>query len=204
MNLAPRDLGPQQGTPGILALPTSWGSVGGALLLLGTLLTAFLDGGALGRRLEQASEEQASLAAELARRQQNAEAIESGRARISELEVSRARLLRWEEEKLLVSELLRGLALQVGSDVIIEELRREGGRIFIVGRTGAGSSAVAAAARSLGRVDRLQGLNLQWVEQIEDIRLPAGQRFSLAGAVRYFSPPPNGFGLTEPPVEAGS
>ena len=97
MNIAPRDPGPQRRAAGLFALPASWGSLGGAVLLLGTLVASFVDGRALGRRLERASEEQASLGAELARRQRNSEAIESGRARISALEVSRARLLRWEE-----------------------------------------------------------------------------------------------------------
>lgn len=190
MNLAPESGRRRGRSAGLPTLSTRVGRLGGGLVLAASLSGVFFELRSVGRRLERANEARERLSQQLGDRERAIESVRAARARIAELRQDRSRLVRWDEERLLLPELLRGLSLQVTDDVVLEELRREGVQIIIVGRTGSGSDAVAAATGRLGRVDRLQNLNLRWVERIEEGQAGFGQRFSLAGALRYSSGDP--------------
>ena len=174
----------------------------GALALGGSLLLAFLDGRSLGARLLAAEEQRDLLALRIAERERAGERLEADRAELAALRVAERRLARWDEERFLLPELLRGLSLGVTDRVVLEELRREGARLRLTARADSADS-VAEAARTLSRLDRVRGLELLWVEQLEDSPTGTDQRFALAGGFRYNTREPDPFEVVGPVEDGG-
>lgn len=172
-------------------------ALAGTLLLGASVVFAFLETRSLDSRLRAAQAERDRLTRILAEREGTAERLEADRAELEALRVTERRLARWDEERFLLPELLRSLSLGVAEGVILEQLRREGGRLWITGRADS-AAAVSEAAERLSRLDRLQALDLLWVERVEDAPAGMDQRFSLAGVLRYRSREPEPFGVVAP------
>ena len=202
MNLLPRERGRRRSRLRGPGIPARMVSLAGSLFVGGSLLGAFLEVRSLDARLLESVAERDRLGQLIAEREGAEERLRSGREQLRELRAAARRLARWDEERFLLPELLRGLSLGVNDAVVLEELRREGSRIRITGRAES-AEAVAEAVRGLSRLDRLEGLELLWVEQQEEGVGRTGQRFSLACGLRYNSREPDPFEVVAPVEGAG-
>ena len=169
-----------------------------AAVLAGTLLVAlplsliFWEVHTLELRTQAARSERDRLAARAAEREGAEERLRADRERLAALRVTEGRLARWDEERFLLPELLRGLSDAVPDAVVLEEIRREGPNLRITGQ-GASAAVVAEAARAFSGLERIRETELLWVEQVEDALGGTGQRFSLAGGLHYTSREPEPF-----------
>ncbi len=197
MNLLPRENARRSRPKSPPGPPHRTGFLAGVLLLAGTALLAFWEDRSLGRRILAAQEEGDRLTQQIAEHEGAGDRLAAARELLSDLQASERRLARWDEERFLFPELLRGLAVGVSEEVVLEELRREGSRIWITARTGSADS-VAEAARALTRLDRLHALELLWVERVEDSPAAGGQRFALGGELQFHSREPGPFAVVIP------
>lgn len=162
-----------------------------ALLLVSVASALVLESRSLQTAARSAEAERARFEERISAREGTAARLRADRRRLKELHARERRLLRWDEERAVLPELLRGLSRRVADEVVFEEFRRRNARIWITGRvTTAGPVSEATADLSL--VDRVLGLELLWVERAPDTG--AGQRFSLSGEIRYNSAEPDAYG----------
>ena len=192
MNLLPA------ATSGRWKTPRSSGFSARTVFLPGTLLVGLSlsligwEVHSLERRSQAARSARDRLSALAAERDGAAERLRADRERLAHLLVAEGRLSRWDEERFLLPELLRGLALAVPDEVVLEEIRREGSNLRITGE-GDSAATIAEAAGAFSRLERVRDLELLWVEQVEGMSGSIRQRFSLSGGLRYTSRDPEPF-----------
>ena len=182
MNLVPAD--ERSGPSGARRVGRpSRAAASGALALAAAVAAALaVEGRALAKRAAAAEADRAALAASLADLERAARTLESDRETLRSLHARERRLLRWDEERSAPAALLRGLARRVTDEVVFEELRRAGAQVWITGRVSTGD-ALSAGTEELSRAGRIETLELLWVERAEESA--AGQRFAVAGEIRY-------------------
>lgn len=175
-------------------LPSKPSTIVAALALVTVAAALGLESRSLGSRARTAEAERARLAERISAREGAAARLLADRRRLRELHARERRLLRWDEERGVLPELLRGLSRRVAAEVVFEEFRRRQERIWITGRVTPAAS-VSEATSDLARVDRVLTLELLWVERAPDAGL--GQRFSVSGEIRYNSAEPDSPGTLE-------
>lgn len=182
----PRDMRPAGGSRS-----RRFGVLTAGLFLGSSLALVGMEVRSLNRRLQAARIERDRLVEENAEREHSREQVRSAQAQLARLRAIEGRLARWQEDRLVLPDLLRGLSAVLPDVVVLEAFRREGPELRITGR-GDSAAAVTEAAAALSRLERVRDLELLWVEQVEGATGAAEQRFSLAGAVRYGTrePPP--------------
>lgn len=174
--------------------PSKPSTILAAVALVTVAAALGLESRSLGRQTRTAEAERARLAERISAREGAAARLLADRRRLRDLHARERRLLRWDEERGVLPELLRGLSRRVAEEVVFEEFRRREDRIWITARvTPAGS--VSAATSDLARADRVLTLELLWVERAPEAGL--GQRFSVSGEIRYNSAEPDSPGLLE-------
>ncbi len=177
-----------------------WRVRGAALpLLAGTGLVALSTLVAItdARRLDTRHRAESAVAGQIETRIADLEGLASqiaeDRRHLERLHIVSGRLERWDEERYVLPDLLRELALEIGDGVVLENLSRRGDELVITGRTGSTGAARSAAERFAG-MDRVRTLTLQYVERGGggDVRatMLGDHRFSLAGALRFNSREP--------------
>ncbi len=196
MNLLPGDL-PRRRHRGRTAIPGGAPAITGACILGASVAAAWLEFASLETRLASAATERDLLSGQISGREREEEQHAADRERLEALRAVERRLARWDEERFLLPELLHLLSLGAPDEVVLEEVRREGAEIWITGRASA-PGAVAAAVRGWERLGRLEDLEILWVEQADDPSGAGGERFSLAGRVRYASRDPDPFEVVAP------
>ena len=173
----------------------------GAGLTLFALSLGLYEAGSVDRRLTEADEARSAVDQAIAELEGSRARLAEGREALARLETEERRLARWDEERFVLPQLLRELALRIATGVVLEELRREGRGIWITGRAGSGDQ-VSSATRSVAGIDRFRTVDLLWVERAEDLPAPANQRFAISGDIRFNSREPEPFALVEPAQEA--
>lgn len=182
MNLVPADERSGRPAAGRAGRPSRAAAFGGLALLAVVTAALTVEGRVLSGRSADAEADRAALAARLAELEQAARTLESDRETLRALHARERRLLRWDEERSAPGALLRGLARRVTDEVVFEELRRENAQVWITGRVSSGE-ALSAGTEELSRAGRIETLELLWVERAEESA--AGQRFAVAGEIRY-------------------
>lgn len=157
-----------------------------------TLAVIGLDVHSLTTRLESARTERDGLRVLAAERHGLEERLVRDRERLRQLRVEEARLARWDEERFLLPELLRALAVGIPDTVVLEAVRRDGAELRVTGRAGS-AAVVARTLEALLETDRMGGLELLWVEQAGEAVDAAEHRFAFAGPLRYASREPAPF-----------
>ena len=161
-----------------------------------TLAMIGLDTHVLHTRLEGARAERDRLGTLIAEREGREERLVADRDRLRQLRVAEGRLARWDEERFLLPELLRGLSVAVPDAVVLEGVRRDGPDFRVTGR-GVSASVVAKAVDALSEMERVRDLELLWVEQVDGAAGGEEQRFALAGSLRFASREPQPFERVE-------
>ena len=196
MNLLPaearqsRTPGERAGAPGRVRI--FWRTLPIAL----TLAMIGLDVNVLRTRLEGARSDRDRLGTLIGEREGLEERLVADRERLRQLRVAEGRLARWDEERFLLPELLRGLSVAIPDAVVLEEIRREGPDFRVTGR-GDSASVVARAVDALSGMERVRDLELLWVERVDGAAGLEEQRFALAGALRFASREPQPFETVE-------
>ena len=196
MNLLPaaarqdRTSGKRAGASGRVRI--FWGTLAIAL----TLAMIGFDVNVLRTRLHGARSDRDRLGALIAEREGLEERLVADRERLRELRVAEGRLARWDEERFLLPELLRGLSVAVPGAVVLEEVRREGPDFRVTGR-GDSASVVAKAVDAFSGMERVGDLELLWVERVDGAAGGEEQRFALAGSLRFASREPQPFETVE-------
>lgn len=175
-------------------LPSKPATIVAALALVAVAAALGVESRSLGRQARSAEGERARLAERIAAREGAAARLAADRRRLGDLHARERRLLRWDEERGVLPELLRGLSRRVAAEVVFEDFRRRQERIWITGRV-APAGSVSEATSDLARADRVLTLELLWVERAPDAGL--GQRFSVSGEIRYNSAEPDSPGGPE-------
>lgn len=192
MNLLPADAGQPRkrvGRPGVRGRARTVGSVFLASL---TLAVIGLDVRSLTVRLESARIERDRLRILAAERRGLEERLLRDRDRLRRLRVEEGRLARWDEERFLLPELLRALSAAIPEAVVLEAVRRDGSDLRVTGRADS-AAAVARTLEALVETERMDGLELLWVEHAGETADSAEQRFAFAGLLRYASRDPEPF-----------
>ena len=192
MNLLPRDSGRPGGPAGKGVAKARFRIVWGVLVAGLVLAGIGLDVRSLNARLGRARAERDRLLVLRAERESRQERLLADRERLRQLRVEEARLARWDEERFVLPELLRALSGAIPDGVVLEAVRRDGAGLRLTGYAGS-APAVARTLEALSESERLRELELLWVEQAGDPSGPAGQRFALAGSLRYASREPEPF-----------
>lgn len=182
MNLVPSD--ERGGRPAArrVGRPSRAAALGACALLAAVAAALAMEGRVLAKRAAAAEADRAALAASLDELERAARTLASDRETLRALHARERRLLRWDEERAAPAALLRGLARRVTDEVVFEELRRANGQVWITGRVSAGD-ALSAGTEELSRAGGIETLELLWVERAEESA--AGQRFAVAGEIRY-------------------
>lgn len=193
MNLVPAD--ERSGRPAArrAVRPSRPAALGALALLTAAAGALSWEGRLLAQRADAAEADRAALAARLAEMERAARTLESDRETLRALHARERRLLRWDEERSAPGALLRGLARRVTDEVVFEELRRANGQVWITGRVSTGD-ALSAGTEELSRAGPIETLELLWVERAEESA--AGQRFAVAGEIRYETAAPEDRDLT--------
>ena len=182
------------GRPGLPSAPGLLAGVILAILVAGALL---LEARILAVRGSAEEAERDSLAREIEERRVAAARLEREREELADIRRAERRLLRWDEERGLLPELLRGLARRVSEEAVFEELRRDEDRFWITGRIASGV-ALSEATAGLAEADRVETLELLWVQRAEGDLGGGHQRFALTGRLRFNTPTPERFVVVEP------
>ena len=170
---------------------------GGGMLFAGlTLAVIGLDARSLGTRLEEARSERERLRTLVAEQEHREERLRDDRERLRQLRVTEGRLVRWNEERSLLPELLGGLSAAIPDVAVLESVRRAGPDLRVTGRAGS-AAAVTRTLEALSALERVDQLELLWVEQADTTTEAAEQRFAFAGSLRYRSPEPGPFERVE-------
>ncbi len=196
MNLLPADPR-QRGKPGTrVGAPGRGRILWGALVVGLTLAVIGVDVHVLETRLQSARADRNRLGTQIAEREGEKARLVAGRERLRELRVAEGRLARWDEERFLLPELLRGFSLAVPAAVVLEEVRREGPEFRVTGRANS-AATVASALDAFSRMERVRDVELLWVERVDAVDGAEEQRFALAGSLRYASREPQPFDRVE-------
>ena len=164
-----------------------------AVLVAASVLAVIgLDVHSLKARRERARTERDRLLVLSAEQTDLEERLSADRERLGQLRTTEGRLARWDEERFVLPELLRALSDALPAEVVLEAVRREGAALRVTGRAGS-ASLVARTLEALSETERIQDLELLWVEQANPVAGPAEQRFALAGSLRYASGEPEPF-----------
>lgn len=164
-----------------------------AVLVAASVLAVIgLDVHSLKARRERARTERDRLLVLSAEQTDLEERLSADRERLGQLRTTEGRLARWDEERFVLPELLRALSDALPAEVVLEAVRREGAALRVTGRAGS-ASLVARTLEALSETERIQDLELLWVEQANPVAGPAEQRFALAGSLRYASREPEPF-----------
>ena len=162
------------------------------LVAVSALAVIGLDVHSLKARRERARTERDRLLALSEEQTDLEERLSADRERLRQLRTTEGRLARWDEERFVLPELFRALSGALPAEVVLEAVRREGAALRVTGRAGS-ASLVARTLEALSETERIQDLELLWVEQANPVAGPAEQRFSLAGSLRYASREPEPF-----------
>ncbi|MCY4628173.1 MAG: PilN domain-containing protein [Acidobacteria bacterium] len=192
MNLLPA----HPGRPGRLVGQAGGGRrfpmVWAVLVAVSALAVIGLDVHSLNARRERARTERGRLLVLSEEQTDLEERLSADRERLRQLRTTEGRLARWDEERFVLPELFRALSGALPAGVVLEAVRREGGALRVTGRAGS-ASLVARTLEALSETERIQDLELLWVEQANPVAGPAEQRFALAGSLRYASREPEPF-----------
>lgn len=192
MNLLPGDSG-RPGSPAREGVAKARFRIVWGVLVAGLVLAGIgLDIRSLNARLGRARAERDRLLVLRAERESQQERLLANRERLRQLRVEEARLARWDEERFVLPELLRVLSGAIPDGVVLEAVRRDGAGLRLTGYAGS-APVVARTLEALSESERMRELELLWVEQAGDPSGPAGQRFALAGPLRYASREPEPF-----------
>lgn len=161
-----------------------------------TLALIGFDVRSLRNRLENLRSERSRILQRTAEREALEGRVRADREKLRQLQVTERRLARWDEERFLIPELLLELSTAVPDTVVVEAVRREGPALRVTGRASS-SAIVARTLEALSRMERVDRLELLWVERTEAASDPNEQRFALAGSVRYASREPERFEQVE-------
>ena len=171
-------------------------TVGSVFLTALTLAVIGLDVRSLTTRLESARLERDRLRVLAAEQRDLEERLLRDRDRLRQLRVEEGRLARWDEERFLLPELLRALSAAIPEAVVLEAVRRDGSDLRVTGRAGS-AAAVTRTLEALLETERMDGLELLWVEHAGETADYADQRFAFAGSLRYASRDPEPFERVE-------
>ena len=162
------------------------------LVAVSALAVIGLDVHSLKARRERARTERGRLLVLSEAQTDLEERLSADRERLRQLRTTEGRLARWDEERFVLPELFRALSGALPAEVVLETVRREGAALRVTGRAGS-ASLVARTLEALSETERIQDLELLWVEQANPVAGPAEQRFALAGSLRYASREPEPF-----------
>ncbi len=196
MNLLPADDRRSRRRTGSAAFPGRVRLLASVFLAGLTLAVIGLDVRSLTTRLEGARTERDRLRVVAAERRGLEERLVADRERLRRLRIEEARLARWDEERFLLPELLRALADAVPDAVVLEAVRRDGAELRVTGRASS-AAVVGRTLEALLETERMNGLELLWVEQAGEAADAAEQRFAFAGSLRYASREPEPFERVE-------
>ena len=199
MNLVPAD--ERSGRPAArrVGRPSRGAALGAGALLAAAVAALTAEGRVLAKRAAAAEADRAALAASLEEMDRAARTLESDRETLRALHARERRLLRWDEERSAPAALLRSLARRVTDEVVFEELRRANAQVWITGRVSTGD-ALSAGTEELSRAGGIETLELLWVERAEESA--AGQRFAVAGEIRYETAAPEDDFAADPAPDA--
>lgn len=199
MNLVPAD--ERSGRPAArrVGRPSRGAALGASALLAAAVAALTAEGRVLAKRAAAAEADRAALAASLEEMDRAARTLESDRETLRALHARERRLLRWDEERSAPAVLLRSLARRVTDEVVFEELRRANAQVWITGRVSTGD-ALSAGTEELSRAGGIETLELLWVERAEESA--AGQRFAVAGEIRYETAAPEDDPAADPAPDA--